>query len=52
MSDENRDGRACRARIRRTVAGGKDLVLRVELRMEETDRMLWRCGLTRGQVGR
>ncbi len=38
------------ARIRKTIADGRNLVSQVELRIAETDRMLERQGLTREQV--
>ena len=50
MSTEDRDVQAYLARIRKTIADGKNLVSQVELRIAETDRMLERQGLTREQV--
>ena len=50
MSTEDRDVQADLARIRKTIADGKNLVSQVELRIAETDRMLERQGLTREQV--
>ena len=50
MSSEDRDVQAYLARIRKTIADGKNLVSQVELRIAETDRMLERQGLTREQV--
>ena len=50
MSNEDRDVQAYLARIRKTIADGKNLVSQVELRIAETDRMLERQGLTREQV--
>ena len=38
------------ARIRKTIADGKNAVSQAELRIAETDRMLERQGLTREQV--
>ena len=38
------------ARARKTVADSRDLMDRVNLRMQETDRLLARQGLTREQV--
>ena len=50
MSTEDKDVQAYLARIRKTIADGKNLVSQVELRIAETDRMLERQGLTREQV--
>ena len=38
------------ARARKTVADSRDMMARVQLRMQETDRLLAKQGLTREQV--
>jgi len=50
MSDPSKDLDAYLARIRKTIADGRNIVSQVELRIAETDRMLERQGLTREQV--
>ena len=48
--DLDKDTREYLARIRKTIAYSRNLVSQVELRIQETDRMLEQQGLTREQV--
>ena len=50
MTESEKDIQAYLARIRKTIADGKNAVSQAELRIAETDRMLERQGLTREQV--
>ena len=51
MEDRRKqDIEATLARARKTVADSRDLMAQVQLRMQETDRLLAKQGLTREQV--
>jgi hypothetical protein len=50
MLNDDKDMKEYLARIRKTIADSKNLVSQAELRIQETDRMLERQGLTREQV--
>ena len=50
MTESEKDIETYLARIRKTIADGRNAVSQVELRIAETDRMLERQGLTREQV--
>ena len=50
MTEAEKDIETYLARIRKTIADGRNAVSQAELRIAETDRMLERQGLTREQV--
>ena len=50
MSEDEKDLQAYLARIRKTIADSNSLISQAELRIQETDRMLEKQGLSREQL--